>query len=131
MEIDKKLYKEIKEYCDLNGIKTKEYIHSLLSKAFMADKYGDRPGFIAIKQNKSEIDKAEENFSKIVESVGGPDKYNGMVTDLIFDDNVAKNEETAPSNVLRDTVSQEVSREKDENAVKEEKKSKKRKIEAK
>lgn len=43
MEIDKELYKEIKEYCDLNGIKPKEYVNSLLRKAFIEDKYGKTP----------------------------------------------------------------------------------------
>ena len=48
MEIDKELYNEIKEYCVLNGLKPKDYIHSLLKKAFMRDKYGDRPGFMVL-----------------------------------------------------------------------------------
>lgn len=43
MEIDKKLYESIKEYCKLNGIKPGEYINSLLKKAFMEDKYGVSP----------------------------------------------------------------------------------------
>jgi len=124
MEIDKKLYNEIKEYCELNGIKTKEYIHSLLSKAFMADKYGERPGVVVFKQDKKELEKTEEAFNKIVEGVGGYNKYNDIVTDLIFDDNVAKNEDTQESEPVRDTMSREVSR-------KEEEKPKKRKIQAK
>lgn len=43
MEVDKKLYEEIKEYCKLNGIKPSEYVNSLLKKAFMEDKYGVSP----------------------------------------------------------------------------------------
>lgn len=43
MEIDKKLHEEIKEYCKLNGLKTTEYVNSLLKKAFMEDKYGVSP----------------------------------------------------------------------------------------
>ena len=43
MEVDKKLYEEIKEYCTLNGLKPKEYINDLLKKAFMEDKYGNKP----------------------------------------------------------------------------------------
>lgn len=43
MEVDKKLYEEIKEYCTLNGLKPKEYINDLLKKAFMKDKYGIAP----------------------------------------------------------------------------------------
>lgn len=48
MEIDKELYKEIKEYCLLNGLKPKDYIHDLLKKAFMRDKYGERPNFMIL-----------------------------------------------------------------------------------
>ena len=43
MEIDKKLYGGIKEYCKLNGLKTAEYVNSLLKNAFMLDKYGVSP----------------------------------------------------------------------------------------
>lgn len=43
MEIDKKLYGDIKEYCNLNGLKTAEYVNSLLKNAFMLDKYGVSP----------------------------------------------------------------------------------------
>lgn len=43
MEVDKKLYEDIKEYCALNGLKPKEYINALLKKAFMEDKYGTAP----------------------------------------------------------------------------------------
>ena len=48
MEIDKELYKDIKAYCDLNGLKPREYIHKLLKEAFMKDKYGDRPDFMVL-----------------------------------------------------------------------------------
>ena len=43
IEIDKKLHKEIKEYCHLNNLVMKEYVNSLLKKAFTADKFGDTP----------------------------------------------------------------------------------------
>ena len=43
MELDYKLTKEISSYCSLNGLDEKEYVNSLLKKAFMVDKYGDRP----------------------------------------------------------------------------------------
>lgn len=127
MEIDKELYKQIKEYCELNGLKVKDYINNLLSEAFMKEKYGERPGFIVIKQDKSKVEKAEENFSKVIEDVGGSDKYNDMVSDLIFNDNVAKNEESDKQVPVLDTVSREVSQKEE---VKEERKVKKRKIDA-
>lgn len=43
IEIDKKLHKEIKEYCKINGLVMKDYVNALLKKAFTADKFGDTP----------------------------------------------------------------------------------------
>ena len=64
MEIDKKLYNEIKAYCDLNGLKVKDYINGLLRQAFNKDKYGEKP-FMANKvQVTSVIVKANEVDAK-------------------------------------------------------------------
>ena len=43
MEIDKKLYNEINEFCKLNGLKTRDFIHKILKEGFMREKYGDSP----------------------------------------------------------------------------------------
>lgn len=43
IELDKKLHKDIKEYCQLNGLVMKDFINKLLKKAFMVEKYGDKP----------------------------------------------------------------------------------------
>jgi hypothetical protein len=43
IEIDKKLHKDIKEYCQLNGIVMKDFVNKLLKKAFMVEKYGEKP----------------------------------------------------------------------------------------
>lgn len=107
MEIDKILYKEIKEYCDLNGLNTKDYIHNLLKKAFVADKYGERPGILVFKQDKKEVEKAEEDFKEIVKSVGGQNKYNDIITDLIFDNNSEKSECTNNAEPINDTEQKE------------------------
>lgn len=42
-DIDKKLLKEIKEYCELNKLKIDTFINHLLKDAFMKEKYGERP----------------------------------------------------------------------------------------
>lgn len=77
MDIDKKLYNSIKEYCDLNNMDTSEYINKLLKKAFMEDKYGKVPPFIkgeGEKKSKPKSPKAvevvsEENYVKKEEEV--------------------------------------------------------------
>lgn len=43
MELDKKLYSEINEYCQENGLKTRDFIHKILKEAFLREKYGDSP----------------------------------------------------------------------------------------
>jgi hypothetical protein len=43
LEIDKKLYNDIKEYCKLNGLKVGVFINNLLRKAFNIEKYGNTP----------------------------------------------------------------------------------------
>lgn len=43
IELDKKLHKDIKEYCQLNGLVIKDFVNKLLKKAFMVEKYGERP----------------------------------------------------------------------------------------
>lgn len=43
MNIDKKLYSEIKDYCRLNNLKISDYINNLLRKAFIIEKYGEKP----------------------------------------------------------------------------------------
>ena len=46
MEVDKQLYAEIKEYCELNGLKPRDFTNNLLKKAFMEEKYGKMPAVL-------------------------------------------------------------------------------------
>ena len=46
IEIKDKLYKSIKEYCEVNDLVFNDYINQLLQKEFMLDKYGERPSVI-------------------------------------------------------------------------------------
>jgi hypothetical protein len=43
IEIKDKLYKDIESYCTLNELDFNNYVNDLLKKAFMEEKYGDRP----------------------------------------------------------------------------------------
>ena len=43
VEIDKKLYQEIKDYCKLNDLVIKDFVNKLLRKALTVEKYGDKP----------------------------------------------------------------------------------------
>ena len=43
VEIEQKLYNDIKEYCKLNGLVIKDFINKLLKKSFTVEKYGEKP----------------------------------------------------------------------------------------
>lgn len=43
MVIDKDLYNDIKEYCELNNLKVRNFIHKLLKESFLKEKYGTSP----------------------------------------------------------------------------------------
>ena len=71
MEVDKKLYQEIKQYCELNGLKPSEYVNSTLKKAFMEDKYGSAPFLrkdqdLALNGNKSFNDAVNDEVKRIL-----------------------------------------------------------------
>lgn len=55
MEIDKKLYGDIKEYCKLNNLKVNAFINNLLRRAFNIEKYGEAPFFPLIENSISSI----------------------------------------------------------------------------
>ena len=56
MEIDKKILKEISEYCKINDLEEELFINQLLKNAFMREKYGERPCVIT---NTSVLDNYE------------------------------------------------------------------------
>lgn len=59
MQLDKKLYDDINEYCKLNSLKTRDFIHKLLKEAFLKEKYGDSP-FAFYKQSEPNIENTRE-----------------------------------------------------------------------
>ena len=72
MEINNKLFQEIKEFCELNGISDVEKeVHKMLTKGFNIEKYGTSPfqTVMPIFEEKNEI--IEEKPKK---KVGRPKK---------------------------------------------------------
>jgi len=104
MEIDKKLYSEIKAYCEINGLKARDYIHTLLKKAFMEDKYGKMPSIL----DKKEIDRADEEYAKFVNNMG-VDTYNKVIEECIYGEETTKKEE-APKIVTEKKVVKTIKR---------------------
>lgn len=70
MELDKQLYTEIKEYCKLNGLKPRDFVHEILKKAFMEEKYGKTPAVI----KKSETFQPKTGIETIQVSEEVPEK---------------------------------------------------------
>ena len=62
MQIDKQIYDEINEYCKLNNLKTRDFIHKLLKEAFLKEKYGDTP--FAFNKKALETATYKENNNK-------------------------------------------------------------------
>lgn len=67
MEIDKKLYNEINEYCKLNNLKTRDFIHKTLKEGFMKEKYGESP-FIKVQMTKTAETEACEKIKDLIEN---------------------------------------------------------------
>ena len=71
IELDKKLHKDIKEYCQLNGLVMKDFVNKLLKKAFMVEKYGDKP-FAEPKMSNLEKEAIEKIKDMVEEQVDLP-----------------------------------------------------------
>lgn len=52
VNIEDKLYQDIKEYCKLNKLTISVFINDLLKKNFMVEKYNDAPPFFKKKQEE-------------------------------------------------------------------------------
>lgn len=87
VEIDKKLYQEIKDYCKLNNLVIKDFVNKLLRKSFTIEKYGDKP-FAEIKPETGVIfcpyvtsETVETTLSPIDENIHNiPDKITGIIS---------------------------------------------------
>ena len=65
-----RLVKDIKKYCELNGLNVEDYISSLLKKAFMRETYGERPPLYGVKTGKEtpvEVEKEKKETTYTVE----------------------------------------------------------------
>lgn len=84
MELDKKLYAEINDYCKLNGLKTRDFIHKILKDAFLKEKYADTP---FMKPSVSVLEtEAVAKIKDIVENqVSLPPEIAEMVDEHFFD----------------------------------------------
>ena len=65
VNIDDKLYQEIREYCRLNKLTISVFVNDLLKKGFLVEKYDDAPPFF--KKKEPEIETVQVYLKKIKE----------------------------------------------------------------
>lgn len=82
MQIDKQIYDEINEYCKLNNLKTRDFIHKLLKEAFLKEKYGDSP--FAFNKKTENIVKETEPTIEIKEEKNDIPKNDDIKLDLVM-----------------------------------------------
>jgi hypothetical protein len=82
MQIDKQIYDEINEYCKLNNIKTRDFIHKLLKEAFLKEKYGDSP--FAFNKKTENIVKETESTIEVKEEKNDIPKNDDIKLDLVM-----------------------------------------------
>lgn len=86
MQLDNKLYQEIKEYCELNNLKTRDFIHNILKEAFLKEKYGESPfnkKNVDVTPNREEI---LDNFIRnITPQIEIENEINEIVSDHFFE----------------------------------------------
>lgn len=82
MQIDKHLYDEINEYCKLNGLKTRDFIHKILREAFNKEKFGESP--FAFNKKTENIVKETEPTIEIKEKKDDIPKNNDIKLDLVM-----------------------------------------------
>ena len=117
ISIDGKLYSDLKEYCDLNGLKLNLYTEELIRKQFSIEKFGATPFDMMEKPAVQPVEKtiidefydkavngmnaADKVTEKVVESVGGPEKMSDIITDLVFDEKKEENQPKPKRKVTR------------------------------
>lgn len=64
VNIEDKLYQDIKEYCKLNKLTISVFVNDLLKKNFMVEKYNDAPPFF--KKKEPEIETVRTDLKKVL-----------------------------------------------------------------
>ena len=81
MQLDNKLYKEIKEYCDLNELKTRDFIHDILKKAFLKEKYGESP---FNRKNVDVISNKEEMLDNFIRDIAPQIDIDNEISEIVL-----------------------------------------------
>ena len=74
VNMEDKLYLDIKEYCRLNKLTISVFVNDLLRKGFMVEKYDDAPPFFKKKNESSEVSATTPSTEKVTISYEAMDK---------------------------------------------------------
>ena len=74
VNIEDKLYLDIKEYCRLNKLTISVFVNDLLRKGFMVEKYDDAPPFFKKKNESSEVSATTPSTEKVTISYEAMDR---------------------------------------------------------
>jgi hypothetical protein len=115
VNIEDKLYEEIREYCRLNKLTISVFVNDLLKKNFMVEKYDDAPPFF--KKKESEIEPIQVDIVKKMVEEKTPQEFEQEY--LVKPEPVKKKEYVKPEVISVETK-------KDEKALTEREKARKR-----
>lgn len=73
VNIDDKLYEEIREYCRLNKLTISVFVNDLLKKNFMVEKYDEAPPFF--KKKESDIEPIQVDIVKKMVEENTPQEF--------------------------------------------------------
>ena len=74
VNIEDKLYLDIKEYCRLNKLTISVFVNDLLRKGFMVEKYDDAPPFFKKKNDSGEVSVTIPSTEKVTISYEAMDR---------------------------------------------------------
>lgn len=74
VNIEDKLYLDIKEYCRLNKLTISVFVNDLLRKGFMVEKYDDAPPFFKKKNESGEVSVTIPSTEKVTISYDEMDR---------------------------------------------------------
>lgn len=95
IEFNKKLLKEIEEYCLINNINDVEkYANDLLKKSFMEDKYGKKPHIFEVYEPLKEEVKAHEVIKVLIDQTFDQTKLDLEKEEVIDTNKIQNTEET-------------------------------------
>lgn len=85
MNINNKLLLDIESYCKINELNTEEFVNDLLKRAFMIEKYGEKPPFMVKSENtpkKMEIQTIAVTDMNGENETAPEEKYEEKVTEV-------------------------------------------------